>query len=242
MRTGWANVASLVAAVGAAGVCVLMTPMPGHPAGWLLPLGLALAVGLVVLVAGIAWNAHRHHRISLRLRAAARHARLAEFEVQEVAGVESALVAGLRRPQIYCSPQLSDRLEPDELRAVLLHERFHQRDRAPAKLVVLEAVAPALRASRSGRVWLAQLMAGLEIAADRHALEEGSSRGALARALLKLAPMHAGGVGIGFASAIDLRLRALLDGQPPDKQVLLLPWLSAPIAALAVCILLVAPL
>jgi Zn-dependent protease with chaperone function len=218
---------------------MLMTPIPGHPAGWLLPFGLALAVGLAVLLASIAWTAHRHHRISLRLRATARQATLAEFEVQEVAGVESAFVAGLRRPQIYCSPQLSDRLEPDELRAVLLHERYHQLDRAPAKLVVLEAVAPALRAFRSGRACLAQLIAGLEIAADRHALGHGSSRGALARALLKLTPTQAGTVGIGFASAIDLRLQALLDGQPAYARTLPMTWILAPIAVVAFCVVLI---
>ncbi|MBA2634875.1 MAG: hypothetical protein H0U86_18080 [Chloroflexi bacterium] len=231
----------VVAAVGAAGMCMLVTPIPGHPAGWLLPIAVALAAGLTVVVARIAWAAYRHHRLSLRLRATARPATLGAFEVQEVAGVDTAFVAGLRRPQIFCSPQLSGLLEPDELRAVLLHERYHQLDRAPARLVVLEAVAPALRAFRSGRAWLARWTAGLEIAADRHALRQGSSRGALARALLKLPPMQAAGIGIGFVSAIDLRLLALVDGQLAGAEPLPLTWFIVPIAAVAVCLLLVLP-
>jgi Zn-dependent protease with chaperone function len=231
---------SLLAAIGAAGLCMLLTPMSGHP-GWLLPAAVALAAGLAVLLASIARTAFGHHRLALRLRAMARPAMLAGVEVQELAGVESAFVAGLRQPDIFCSPRLSALLEPDELRAVLLHERYHQLDRAPVKLVVLQAVAPAMRAFRGGRAWLAFRLAGLEIAADRHALEHGTTRSALARALLKLAPVQAAGVGIGFTSAIDLRLRALVDQDPADARTVPRAWLIAPIAAAAFCLLLVLP-
>lgn len=231
--------ASLLAAVGAAGMCMLMAPMPGHPMGWLLPVAVALAAGLAVLTASIAWTACAHHRLTLRLRAAARSAIVAGVEVQELAGVESAFVAGLRRPDIFCSPRLSALLEPDELRAVLLHERYHQLDHAPAKMVVLEAMAPAMGAFRSGRAWLARCFASLEIAADRHALGQGTSRGALARALLKLAPMPTPGLGVGFASAIDLRLQALVEERPAELKPLPAVWLIAPIGAAALCLLLV---
>ena len=242
MTRGSAAHASMLAAVGAAGLCMLMAPMRGHPLGWLLPVFVALGVGLVLLLSSIAWTAYGHHRLTLRLRAMARSATVAGVEVQELAGVESALVAGLRRPDIFCSPQLSSLLEPDELRAVLLHERYHQLDRAPAKLVVLEAVAPALRAFRSGRAWLAIRLAGLEIAADHHALEQGTTRGALARALLKLAPMPTPGLGVGFATAIDLRLQALVDGRQADARSLPVAWLIAPMVAVAFCLLLVLPI
>jgi Zn-dependent protease with chaperone function len=132
------------------------------------------------------------------------------------------------------------RLEPDELRAVLLHERYHQLDRAPAKLVILEALAPALRAFRGGRAWLAHSIAAFEIAADRHALRQGSSRGALARALVKLAAPQPGTGTIGFASALDLRLQALLDDTPAGASAFPLTWLIAPVAALALCLPLLA--
>jgi Zn-dependent protease with chaperone function len=230
--------ASLLAAIGAAGMCMLMAPMPGHPMmGWLLPIAVALGASMAVLSATIGWTAFGHHRLSLQLRAAATPAAVAGVDVQELAGVESVFVAGLRRPDIFCSPQLSALLEPDELRAVLLHERYHQLDRAPAKMVVLEALAPPLRAFQSGRAWLAFRLASLEIAADRHALDQGISRGAVARALLKLAPMPTPGLGVGFASAIDLRLQALVDERPARVPSFPPMWLSTLIVAAALCLL-----
>ncbi|MGH9249981.1 MAG: M48 family metalloprotease [Acidimicrobiales bacterium] len=231
--------ASLMAAIGAGGMCLLMAPMPGHPIGWLLPVVVALGAGLAVLLGRIAWKAFSHHRLTRQLRAAATPATLAGVGVKELAGVENAFVAGLRRPDIFCSPQLAALLEPDELRGVLLHERYHQLDRAPAKMVVLEAVAPVVGVFQSGRAWLAYRLASLEIAADRHALEQGTSRGALARALLKLAPMPTRGLGVGFASAVDLRLQALIEERPAEPASFAPTWLIAPIVAVALCLLLV---
>ena len=232
---------SLVAAATAVAVCMLVTPVPGHPAGWLLPAGLALVVGAVAFSARIGWHAYRHHRLSQRLLAISRPAVAGEIEIQELAGSPGAFVAGLWRPNIFCSPQLGGELQPDELRAVLLHERYHQLDRAPAKLVALEALAPAVGMARSGRAWLARRIAALEIAADRHAVDQGSSRGALARALIKLAPMQANGVGIGFASATELRLEALVDPQPEPPGEFGLGWLLAPALVAVLCVLLVLP-
>lgn len=230
---------SLMAAASAVGLCMLVTPIAGHPAGWLLPAGLALVVGLAVFSTRIGWHAYRHHRLSERLRAISRPSVFGEIEIQELAGSPGAFVAGLWRPQIFCSPQLGGDLQPDELRAVLLHERYHQLDRAPAKLVALEALAPAVGMARSGRAWLVRRVAALEIAADRHAVEQGSSRGALARALIKLAPMQAGAVGIGFASATDLRLEALIDEQPVQQGEVDLGWVLAPALIAILCVLLV---
>lgn len=232
---------SLIAAASAVGLCMVVAPVAGHPAGWLLPAGLAVVVGVAVFSARIGWHAYRHRRLSERLRTISRPGVIGEIEIRELAGSPGAFVAGLWRPHIFCSPQLSCDLRPDELRAVLLHERYHQLDRAPAKLVALEALAPALGLARSGRAWLAQRVAALEIAADRHAVEQGSSRGALARALIKLAPMQAGGVGIGFASATDLRLKALIDEQPAQQRDLDLGWVLAPALIAILCVLLVLP-
>lgn len=233
---------SLATAAGAIGVCMLVTPLPGHPAGWLLPMAATLAAAVAVLLATVARSASRHHRLTRRLYALARPVTVAAVEVQELAAAESPFVAGLRRPSIFCAPQLSARLEPDELRAVLLHERYHQLDRAPAKLVVLEALTPALGAFQGGQAWLARRLADMEIAADRHALQQGATRGALARALLKLAPLPAGSVGLGFASATDLRLRALVDEQYADPRQLPPRWLLVPLAVAAFCLLLVLPM
>lgn len=231
---------TLAAAASAAaiGLCMLLTPLALHPVGWLLALAAGVGVGAAALLGAVAWHAYAHHRLTVRLRAASRPRVVAEVEVQVLPTATVPFVAGMRRPQIFCAP-VNDRLAPDELRAVLLHERFHQLDWAPAKLVMLKAFASFIGGMPAGRAWLARRFAALEIAADKHAIEQGSSRGALARALLKLAPMRSGSVGIGFTSATDIRLRALL-GEPAvsdgDADML---WVLAPILVAAACGLLV---
>ena len=234
-------VASTAVAVGVLAVCMLVSPAPGHPGDWLMPGTAAAAAVLAVLIGRIAWQAYRHYRLVSHLRSIARAASIDGIAIQELPGVDAAFVAGLHRPQIFWSSQLKIRLEPEELRAVLLHEQYHQLDRAPAKLIVLEAIAPAVMAFASGAGWLARRLASLEIAADRHAREHGSTRGALASALLKMAPMKSGSIGIGFAAATELRLLALFDEQAAPSARPPAAWLLAPLLAAAWCVLLVLP-
>ncbi|MGH2668918.1 MAG: hypothetical protein ACRDH5_07340 [bacterium] len=223
----------------AMGMCMAILPVPGHLAAWSVPL-VALPGALATALAGaIAWRAGRHSRLAQELKRRARPVELAGVQVQHVEGLDAALVAGLRRPRIYCDRDLADRLTTHELRAVLLHERHHQLDRAPAKLVVLEAIAPVLRIVQAGRAWLEHRYAALEIAADRYAIEHSVSRASLAGALIKLAPARQT-FGVGFASAADLRLKALLDGDLPPKSASPATWLAAVGAAAAVCVALLA--
>ena len=208
-------------AVGAVGatlsivLCMAILPQPGHPPPFQLPLVMAVAVvgGAIFVVVG--WHARRHSRLATELVHRSRAVDLDGQLVYELDGLEAAVVAGLRHPRIFCASDLRTRLAPDELRAVLLHERFHQLDYAPAKLVVLQALAPLLHSFEAGRAWLARCRAALEIAADWHALANGASRPALASALLRLSG-DAPGVGAGFTSAADLRLAALVEGRGPD--------------------------
>ena len=236
-----AAVVGVLMAGMAVAVCMVVTPLPGLPAGWMLAAVIGLVVGLVGVSIAVGWKAYRHHRLSRQLHAIGRRSVVAGIEVRELSGATGAFVAGLHRPQIFCSPVLDSDLEPEELRAVLLHERFHQLDRAPTKLVVLEALAPALRLASGGRAWLARRLAALEIAADRYAVREGSSRSALARALFKLAPTGTVSVGIGFASATDLRVSALLGDEPDDQPAGSVLWLVAPALVAALCVLLAVP-
>lgn len=199
--------------------------MPGHG----LPLAPILlgAVGSSFVIA-VAAAAAAHVRVSRSLRATSRSTALGGFDVEVVEGMEGAVVAGLVRPRIYCSDTLSECLDGDELRAVLLHERHHQRTLAPLQLVALAGLSALVGWSDSGRGWVAGQRAGIEIAADRHALRHGIRPDVLARTLLKLAP-GARPIGPGFASAADLRLRALLgeEGSSTDGPTAL------PIAAAA---------
>lgn len=201
------------AAMMSVAVCMAVLPQSAHPSLTALAIAAAAVVAFVVVV--LAWHARRHSRLASALIRRSRPVELEGQIVYELDGLDAALVAGLRRPRIFCAADLRRRLAPDELRAVLLHERFHQLDRAPVKLVVLQALAPFLSFFAVGRIWLARSLAALEIAADSHALAHGASRPALASALLRLSNTPSG-VGVGFTSAADLRLTALVDGLPPD--------------------------
>lgn len=230
----------LMAAIAIA-LCMLVTPLPGHPVAWVLAAVVGLAAGFSGIAIAIGWRAYRHHRLSRHLHAIGRPTMVVGVKVHELPGTRGAFVAGLVRPQIFCSPVLRADLNADELRAVVLHERFHQLDRAPARLVVLETLEPALNLFAVGRGWLARRVAALEIAADRYAVQQGSSRPALARALLKVSPTGPGALGIGFASATDLRIRALLGDEPERRSGGSVAWLVAPALVAAFCILVVVP-
>lgn len=200
----------LVTAVicGAISVCMLglADPMPGAGHALLLAVGLAA----LVLTAAVVREGRRHHRLAADLSRLARRAMLDGHPVELVPGLGGAVVVGLRHPRIYCADDLAVRLAPEELRAVLLHERHHELERAPARLVLLGGLGTLAGRVDVMRDWLERERARLEIAADSFALASGASRPALASALVKLSPTAGLSPAPGFASAAELRLRALL--------------------------------
>jgi Zn-dependent protease with chaperone function len=201
MRDRWA-VVTLVA-----GLTVFCTIglLVGHP---MATVGVGLAgLALTVGAAG-AVQVARHRQLVRGLRSLSVPSRLAGLPVRtgDFGGV---FVAGLIRPTVFADRGLPDQLRPGELRAVLLHEQAHQRARDPARLLVLDLVAPVLRRWSWGHQWLARSTARREIDADRYALENGATKRDLASALLRLEPVARAGVA-GFTPAAELRLRALL--------------------------------
>ena len=173
---------------------------------------LTTAAILAVVAALVARQAALHHRLAEHLRWTARPAVVAGEQVGLVQGRGAAVVAGLWRPRIYCSEDLLTSLDDDELMAVLLHERHHALSHAPAKLVVLSALSGLVGRMRAGSAWIEGERSRIEIAADDHALTNGATRAVLARAILKLSAAPPTMMLAAFASATDLRMRALLDG------------------------------
>lgn len=204
------------ALLGAAALAVVASCMLAPANGMrgishaLLIVGGLLAIAVLV---AIGREARRHQRLAARIAGLARPGMLGGRSVGLVPGLGAAGVAGLRRPRIFCADDLPDRLDAEELQAVILHEHHHQLERAPARLVLIGALAPVLCRLEGGRAWMERERARLEIAADAYALESGASRQALASALVKLASSRGLGVAPGFATAADLRVRALL-GDP----------------------------
>lgn len=202
MRDRWAA-AVLVFRLGS--FCAVGVVVGHHLPGVVVALGVAAAV--IAFAATIA--ALRHVALVRGLRRSSTPTELSGMPVRMGALGDAAFVAGLGRPTIYCDARLPQELTEDELRAVLLHERAHQRALDPARLLALGLVAPLARRFESGRQWVAVALARREIAADRYALTNGARRSELASALLKLPPVARAHVA-GFTPAVDLRLQALL--------------------------------
>lgn len=173
--------------------------------------GLAAAVG-GLFAGAILWQARRHRRLAEALDHTARRVWLAEHEVGLVIGLATPCVAGLTRPRIYCPADLAERLDDDALHAVMLHERHHQLDHAPGRLVVLAAMVPVLGRLAVGRRWVERRRAAIEIAADEHALQSGARRSDLARALLLIGSADAPDLP-SYTTASEMRLRHLV-GEP----------------------------
>lgn len=203
-----------------------------------LALGLGVVVVLVLAVS-VVWRVERHRRLASLLGRLAEPAVLVGTVVGVIDGVGPAYVAGLRHPQIYCASDLGSQLDLVELHAVILHEQHHQMYRAPARLVLLDAMAWPLGQLEVGRRWLARARAQIEIAADRYAISAGATSADLASALLKLGDQNLPLGLAGYAAGSELRLRALLDDAPElnsDRS----GWIAAGVAAgvvLLVCLL-----
>lgn len=199
----------------------------------------AMTLGVMPLIAAMVYQAGRHERLARGLARLAYHGTLAGEPVKVVPGLAAPLVAGLWRPRIFSGDDMDARLDEEELRAVILHERHHQRDRATLRLVVLSALAPLLGRTVLSRAWLERERARIEIAADAYALAEGASRPAMASALLKLSIGPALTWAPGFATAADLRVRALL-GEPTGLDVdCRRAWIVQTVLLVAACLVVI---
>lgn len=153
------------------------------------------------------------------------HVRGWDVRVLEASRATEAFVLGPLRPEIFVSRSLLETLDAEELEAVLLHEEHHQRTRAPLRTLALAAwmriigLIPVL-----GR-WIERRLAQLEIDADRYAMAAGATRAAIASALVKC-DRNAARVGLGYASAADVRLRQLVgESNRGDLAATPLEWL-----------------
>lgn len=98
-----------------------------------------------------------------------------------------AFAYGLRAPRVVVSRGLLAQLSPAEVDAVVAHERYHQRNRDPLKLLVARVAGAACFFLPAVRHLTARHLARSELAADRAAVR---ARGcaALAGALCKTVP------------------------------------------------------
>ena len=123
------------------------------------------------------------------------------------------------RPRICLSTALVDRLEPDELRAVLHHERYHLRQRDPLRQVVARYFAAGLYVVPVVDELLSFHTLQKEVEADQEAVRASGGVRSLAGALYKLLP-YADDVSLGLLvpvsslSVTEARIDQLVAGQP----------------------------
>jgi beta-lactamase regulating signal transducer with metallopeptidase domain len=126
---------------------------------------------------------------------------------------------GALRPRVAVSRGLVEHATPAELEAVLVHERYHVRNRDPLKVVLARSLARALFFLPILRGLESRYLAGRELAADRRALRY-CGRSALASALLKVVrgpqwPELSTAAAIGGPELLDVRVAQLETGTEP---------------------------
>lgn len=146
-----------------------------------------------------------------------------------------AMTIGLWRPRILVSMGLMDMLEPNELRAVIEHEKCHVQHRDPAAIFLLALISKSMRYIPIFG-WIAhKYPMMIELRADKYAIERMEQAADLGSALLKLLKQttktrfplsHA-----SFAeTSMNVRIQHILD---PQRQVALrFPLLRLAISAL----------
>lgn len=105
------------------------------------------------------------------------------------------------RPRVCVSTGLVQRLREDELRAVLVHERYHLRHRDPLRLVVARYFAAGLYVVPLVDDLVAHYAVLKEVAADDEAVRADGTVRHLARALYKLMP-HAREMDMGLLAPV----------------------------------------
>lgn len=122
---------------------------------------------------------------------------------------------GLVRPRVCLTTGLAALLAPDELAAVLRHERHHVRYHDPLKILIGRTIASGLFFLPLAGLLRNGYLAGKELSADADAAA-GSGDGPLARALVKLLGAArprwpAGVLAVGAFSPTEARLQQLIE-------------------------------
>ncbi len=156
------------------------------------------------------------------LAEAAEHAGLVGRVVCVRAPQSFSFVYGVLTPRVAVSQGLLDRVDHDELRAVLAHERYHVANLDPMKTYIIDSLTAALFFLPALGALRARYVAGRELAADRRAVA-AYGRDPLARALLKVVrgPSWAEldvAPAIGGSNLLDARVAQLETGTPPRMQ------------------------
>lgn len=149
--------------------------------------------------------------------------RTASRDVVSVAGDDrTAFCAGLLRPRVYVTEGAVAGLAPDELDAVLVHERAHARRRDPLRGLLRRAAADVLFFVPITSWWVTRWHERAELAADSAAIRQVGVP-ALAGALLSTTGGHVPVTSAAFDGATDARIAQLSGEQLSARRP---SWLS----------------
>ena len=132
------------------------------------------------------------------------------------ADTPTAFCAGALRPRILVSEGLVDQLGPDELDAVLLHEREHVRTFEPLIRAAHETAAEVFFYVPLVRWWSRRRLEDSELRADRVALDRLGPR-PVAAALLSLGRITAIRGAAAFGGVAELRVAQVLGDPLPTR-------------------------
>ncbi len=195
----------------------------------------ASAVSIAAWLVLVAHNVWRGRELALAIASRSIPVQISGIRCRLIVGADSrAFVLGAIRPAIYVGQDLIDTLDADELRAVLLHEEFHQRTWGPLRSASLEAWMTLTQPLRRLREPLADRFVDLERAADLYALRHGATTAGIASALLRVDGVEAWSVA-AFSNAADRRIGGLLElaaGRPGTPGRLPYEWLPPAVAAI----------
>ncbi len=131
----------------------------------------------------------------------------------------TALALGMRRPIIVISKAVLDLFDEDEVKAILLHEWHHCRNRDNAKLFLARLLTEAFGYLPISRPFFRYYQTWTELLADRFAIRRMGTELPLASVLLKLTKLgdrRRHSAAVYFATTLDYRIAQVLE---PDKNV-----------------------
>lgn len=145
--------------------------------------------------------------------------------------------AGFISPRVYLSRYIVESLAPEELEALLLHEKYHVENRDPLKILLGQIVTSALFFIPILKVMFKRYLIEKEVAADQSAIKyQGHSRG-IAGALFKMSGQKFMAVrtAANAGDALGYRIDYLAKHRLPNKPAI--PKLYLIISALAIAFL-----
>ena len=147
-----------------------------------------------------------------------------------LAGTDStAFCAGLFRPYVYVTTTAAERLNSNELDAVLAHEAAHARRRDPLRRLLTRAAADVVFWFPLLRWWLRKHIENAELQADKAAIDHAGRQG-LAAAMLAAAalpPAAVPAMGGATQSRIAYLLGEDLPIRRPPRSLVVLSLLGA---------------